>query len=159
MLDSFDLALLDLMQSDADQTADRLAQTVPLSPSAIARRLRRLRAGGYLSRVIALLSPKLTERRLRVLVLIQLSEHANLKGKAQLRDRLVAADEVQFSYEITGPNDLLAMVDCDSMQAFNDLADRLLSADSTVRRYESYFVKREMKFAPFVKLSGREPSA
>lgn len=156
MLDRFDLALLNLVQRDSSQTAEQLATSVPLSPSAIARRLRRLRADGWIAASIALLSPRLIERRLRALVLIQLSEHANLKGKAALRDRLLAANEVQFCYEITGPNDLLALIDCASMSAFNDFADRVISADSTVRRYETHFVKREMKFAPFVELSTRD---
>ena len=43
MLDRFDLALLNQFQRDASQTAEQLSKTVPLSPSAIARRLRRLR--------------------------------------------------------------------------------------------------------------------
>jgi Lrp/AsnC family transcriptional regulator, leucine-responsive regulatory protein len=41
------------------------------------------------------------------------------------------------------------------MGEFNRLCDRLLAADSTVRRYETSFVKREVKFAPFVKLDER----
>jgi Lrp/AsnC family leucine-responsive transcriptional regulator len=156
MLDRFDFALLNLLQQDSAQTAEQLAQRVALSPSAIARRLRRLRAQGWLARSVALLSPRLTGRRLRALVLVQLSEHADLKGKAALLERLVGASEVQFCYEITGPNDLLALIDCDSMSAFNAVADRILSADPTVRRYETHFVKREVKFAPFVELSARD---
>ena len=38
---------------------------------------------------------------------------------------------------------------------FVDLAERLFAADPTVRRYESSFVKRELKFAPFVRQSVR----
>ena len=37
--------------------------------------------------------------------------------------------------------------------AFNDAADELLASSPTVRRYETHFVKREVKFAPFVELS------
>ena len=59
---------------------------------------------------------------------------------------------MQFCYEITGPNDLLALIDCESMHAFNAVADRILSADPIVRRYETHFVKREVKFEPFVEL-------
>ena len=81
----------------------------------------------------------------------------DLKGKAALLQRLARANEVQFCYEITGPNDLLALIDCDSMHAFNAVADRILSADPIVRRYETHFVKREVKFAPFVELS--EPAS
>ena len=153
MLDRFDLRLLDLVQRDDSRTADSLASDVSLSPSAIARRLRRLRGDGWISRTIALLGTKLTQNRLRAIVLIQLSEHADLQGKAALERRLLASDEVQFCYEIAGPHDFVALFDCASMAQFNTCADDLLASSSTVRRYETHFVKREVKFAPFVELS------
>lgn len=153
VLDRFDLLLLNLVQRDDSQTADQLAARVPLSPSAIARRLRRLRADGWIARTIALLCPRLTERRLRALVFIELAEHADLKGKNALEERLRAAGEVQFCYETTGDCDLLALIDCASMSDFNALCDCVLTADPTVRRYETSFVKRDVKFAPFVQLT------
>ena len=156
MLDRFDIALLNLVQRDDGKTADSLAEAVALSPSAIARRLRRLRADGIIARTVALLSPKLTERRLRALVLIQLSEHADLKGKDALEKRLIASPSVQFCYEIAAPHDIVALFDCSDMAAFNQAADELLVSSPTVRRYETHFVKREVKFAPFVELT--EPS-
>jgi len=70
MLDQFDAALLDLVQRDDSRTADSIATEVPLSPSAIARRLRRLRAEGWIARTIALLSPTLTSGRLRACGLV-----------------------------------------------------------------------------------------
>jgi Lrp/AsnC family leucine-responsive transcriptional regulator len=152
MLDSFDLALLNLVQRDDSQTAEQLASRIALSPSAIARRLRRLRAEGWIARTIALLKEDLTEHRLRALVFIELAEHGDLKGKAALEERLRAAGEVQFCYETTGDCDLLALIDCASMSDFNTLCDCVLTADPTVRRYETSFVKREVKFAPFVQL-------
>lgn len=152
MLDRFDIALLNLVQRDDGRTADDLAKEVPLSPSAIARRLRRLRSDGFIARTIALISPRLTERRLRALVLIHLSEHADLKGKDALEKRLLASPVVQFCYEIAGPHDIVALFDCESMSAFNAAADELLASSPTVRRYETHFVKREVKFAPFVEL-------
>jgi Lrp/AsnC family leucine-responsive transcriptional regulator len=153
MLDRFDLALLNAVQRDDSRTADSLASEVALSPSAIARRLRRLRRDGWIARTVALLSPRLTHNRLRAIVLIQLGEHADLKGKTMLEKRLLASDEVQFCYEIAGPHDLIALFDCASMAEFNHLADELLASTPTVRRYETHFVKREVKFAPLVQLS------
>ena len=96
MLDRFDLALLNLVQRDDGRTAESLAGEVALSPSAIARRLRRLRAEGIIARTIALLAPRFVDRRLRALVLIQLSEHADIKGKNALEKRLLSAPCVQF---------------------------------------------------------------
>ena len=154
MLDTFDLALLNAVQRDDMQTADSLARSIPLSPSAIARRLRRLRADGWIARTIALLAPRLTASRLKALVLVQLSEHADQAGKAALRERLLAEPQVQFAYEVTGAFDIIVLFDCASMAAYNDVAEAVLVADPTVRRYETSFVKHEVKFAPFVALTG-----
>jgi Lrp/AsnC family transcriptional regulator, leucine-responsive regulatory protein len=152
MLDRFDLRLLNLIQRDDSRTADSLASDVPLSPSAIARRLRRLRGEGWIARTIAILSERLTERRLRALVFIELAEHADLKGKAALEQRLRTVDQIQFCFETTGASDMLALFDCATMAEFNTLCDEVLVADPTVRRYETSFVKRQVKFAPFVEL-------
>ena len=153
MLDRFDLHLLNLVQDNDSRTADSLANDVPLSPSAIARRLRQLRGDGWISRTIAILSPKLTQRRLRALVLIQMADHGNHQAKAQLEKQLAAAPQVQFSYEIAGPHDFVAFLDCADMAEFNNVANELLASSDAVRRYETHFVKREVKFAPFVELS------
>jgi len=152
MLDSFDFALLNHVQQDDSLTAERLAERIALSPSAIARRLRRLRGDGWIARTIALVTERLTEHRLRALVFIELAEHADLKGKAALEARLRSEHHVQFCYETTGGCDLLALIDCVSMAEFNAFCDAVLLADPTVRRYETSFVKREVKFAPFVEL-------
>jgi Lrp/AsnC family leucine-responsive transcriptional regulator len=55
--------------------------------------------------------------------------------------------------ETTGECDLLALIDCASMAEFNAFCDAVLVADPTVRRYETSFVKREVKFEPFVDLT------
>lgn len=153
MLDDFDLALLDQAQRDDSQTAEQLACKVALSPSAIARRLRRLRRDGWIDRTIALLSERLTEQRLRAMVLLQLNEHADQAGKAALLSRISTTPQVQFCYELAGVNDLMLLFDCSGMEEFNRIAEAVLVADSTVRRYETSFVKRQTKFAPYVPLS------
>jgi DNA-binding Lrp family transcriptional regulator len=153
MLDRFDLALLNQIQSDASQTAEQLSKSVPLSPSAIARRLRRLRRDRWFVRVLALLSGRLTNDRLRALIFVTLSEHADHAGKAALQARLMATPEVQFVYDLAGPIDVVLMFDCPNMARFNELTEEVLTVDSTVRRYETHFIKREVKFEPFVELA------
>jgi DNA-binding Lrp family transcriptional regulator len=159
VFDRFDLQLLNLVQQDDSRTAEQLAEAVALSPSAIARRLRQLRADGWIARTIALLSPRLTNRRLRALVRVQLAEHADQKGKDALIQRIRQAPQVQFCYEIAGTYDLVVLFDCAHMDEFTDKAERVLVSDPTVRRYETSFVKRELKFAPFVQLEEGNPAA
>lgn len=153
MLDDFDRQLLEEVQRDDTRTGEALAELVPLSPSAIARRLRRMRGEGLIARTIALLSPRLTRERLRAVVLIQLAEHADRPGKERLERRLMAVDEVQLCVEIAGPHDMLVLLDCASMADLTETVEALFSQTSTVRRYETHIVKREVKFAPFVRLT------
>jgi Lrp/AsnC family leucine-responsive transcriptional regulator len=152
MLDRLDVALLNLVQRDDSRTAESLAAHVPLSPSAIARRLRRLRADGWIARTIALLPPKLTSRRLRAIVSVQLSEHADRSGIQSLLARIARTPQIQFCYEIAGSYDFLLLFDCAHMDEFTDTAEAVLATHPTVHRYETSFVKRELKFAPFVEL-------
>jgi Lrp/AsnC family leucine-responsive transcriptional regulator len=156
MLDAFDLVLLNFVQRDDSQTAEQLSTHVALSPSAIARRLRRLRKEGWIARTIALLGDKLSDRRVRAIVLVQLGEHADQRGKTLLLQRIRSAPQVQFCYELAGTWDLMLLFDCAGITEFNDVAERVLVADSTVHRYETSFAKRQLKFEPFVPL---EPSA
>jgi DNA-binding Lrp family transcriptional regulator len=149
-LDRFDHQLLELLQRDDLRTADSLARDVPLSPSAIARRLRRLRTDGSIARTIAVLGPEITSRRLRATVTLQLNEHADLAGKSALVARIRVVPQVQFCYELAGTTDMLLLFDCANMAEFTALAEAVLVADDTVRRYETSFVKQELKFEPFV---------
>jgi Lrp/AsnC family leucine-responsive transcriptional regulator len=152
-LDRFDIALLNLLQADALATAERLAETVPLSPSAIARRLRALRAAGRVAADVAILAPALTADRLRAVVQIQVHEHAEGKGIGGLRTALAAAPEVQLLLNVAGAVDLIALVVTGSMRDFNAFADRYFTSNPAVRRFETTIVKAEIKNRPTVPLN------
>ena len=156
MFDSFDLKLLNALQEDADRTADELAEIVALSPSAIARRIRRLRESGAIARTIALLSAELVDRRLRAIVRLQLHEHEQAEEFNKFRNRLKARDEVQLCLEVSGSDDMLLLVACRDMAEFNAFADAELAAGPMVRRYETSFVKKEIKNRPMVRLDERD---
>jgi Lrp/AsnC family leucine-responsive transcriptional regulator len=156
MFDNFDLKLLNALQEDADRTAEELAEIIALSPSAIARRIRRLRQSGAIARTIALLPAEVVDRRLRAVIGVQLHEHRQAADFAKLRDRLQARDEVQMCLEISGSDDMLLLVACRDMTEFNQFADDELAASPVVRRYETSFVKKEIKNRPMVRLDERD---
>jgi Lrp/AsnC family leucine-responsive transcriptional regulator len=154
-MDRFDLALLDAVQRDDGRTAESLARDIPLSPSAIARRLRRLRADGWVERTIALLSPRLTSKRLQALVHVQLDHHSARPELQRLRDRLAADEAVQWAAEISGGFDIALLVDQPDLDRFGEWAEDVLAASAAVRRYETSIIKRPLRFAPFVALSSK----
>ena len=157
-LDRFDIALLNRLQEDVLATAETLARSVPLSPSAIARRLRGLRKAGLIAADVAILAPAATADRLRAIVQVQVHEHAEEKGIAALRARLAAAPEVQLLLNIAGPVDLMVLVVTRTMREFNAFADAYFAADPAVRRYETSFVKSEVKNRPAVRLDEEDVS-
>jgi len=156
MFDSFDLKLLNALQEDADRTAEELAEIVALSPSAIARRIRKLRQGGKIARTIALLSAEIVDRRLRAIIRLQLHEHEQATDFAAFRKRLRARDEVQLCLEVSGSDDMLLLVACRDMAEFNAFADAELAASPVVRRYETSFIKKEVKYRPMIRLDERD---
>lgn len=155
-LDRFDMQLLNLLQVDNMATAEALAREVALSPSAIARRIRGYRGERLIAANAAILAPELTADRLRAIVQVQVHEHAEEKGIAALRSRLAAAREVQILLNIAGTVDLLVLVVTRDMRAFNAFADRHFAEDPAVRRYETSFVKAEIKNRPTVWLDERD---
>ena len=142
-LDKLDRPLLVCLQADNLQTAERLAEQVGRSPSAIARRLRRLRATGVIAADVSLISEEAAGNPLSAVVQIQLERHAPHEVDA-VRRRLAASPNVQLCLNLAGAFDILILVVARDMDAYNELAGRLLEQPG-VRRFETTFVKNRVK--------------
>jgi DNA-binding Lrp family transcriptional regulator len=142
--DRLDLELLALLQLDNLQTAERLAEQVGRSPSAVARRLRRLRETGAVAADVALVSEQAAGQPLSAIVHIQLERHAPQEGD-RLRRRLIASPNVQLCLDLAGSFDILLLVVAADMRAYNEFADAALEDNPAVRRFETTFVKRRVK--------------
>jgi DNA-binding Lrp family transcriptional regulator len=149
-VDSIDRRLLTLLQEDSRMTAEQLSGRLHLSPSAITRRVQRLRADGSISREVAVLGDRLRGSRVTAIVHIQLDRHQPAEAQ-QFRTKLRAAPEVQLFAEITGASDVVLFVSVKDIEHFNAFADELASMP-LVRRYETSFVKRTVKFTTAVPL-------
>lgn len=143
-LDDLDSALLACLQADNLQTAEHYAQQVGRSPSAVARRLRRLRATGAVAADVSLISEAAAGRPLSAIVQIQLERHAPQDGD-RLRRRLVASPHVQILLDVAGSFDIVLLIVAADMDDYNDVADGLLETNPAVRRFETTFVKRRLK--------------
>lgn len=142
--DRYDRALLALLQEDALATADDLARHVALSPSAISRRVRRMREDGTIVADRADVSDEVAPF-LTMLVDVQFERHAPAEVEALLQ-RLAKRPEIQAAFEVAGAFDLTLVVVADDLGAFNAFADAALASDPGVRRFETRFVRRRHKF-------------
>ena len=142
-LDRLDLRLLACLQTDNMQTADRLAEQVGRSPSAVARRLRRLRASGAIVAETALISEKAAGFPLTAVVHVQFERHS-ASDIERFKQRVCASPNVQICLELAGPFDVLLIVVAADMDKYNDFTTLMLEK-SPVLRFETTFVKKRVK--------------
>lgn len=133
-LDAFDRQLLNLVQEDAEQTADQLSGKVPLSPSAIQRRLRRLRQHKVITRTVAVLDPRKVGRPTFFVVGLNV-ERERPELLAQLGRWLEAEASVQQIFYVTGEADFILVVAAEDPEAYEALMSRLMNENANVRRY------------------------
>jgi DNA-binding Lrp family transcriptional regulator len=143
-LDALDIRLLNAIQTDNRLTAEALAALVPLSPSAITRRLQRLRAAGVIATDTAILADNVGAPRISALILVQMERHTP-EAFRELRCELTRREDVQWCAEISGAFDLAMIVTARTIEALNELVDTLFSQNPTVRRAETSLVKRRWK--------------
>lgn len=143
-LDRFDRQLLNLVQEDAAQTAERLAEQVGLSPSAIQRRLKRMREQGVITRDVAVVDPREIGRPTFFVVSLEI-ERERPELLAQLREWLSRRAEVQQAYYVTGETDFVIIMTARDTEAFDAMMSRLVQENPNVRRFTTNVVLNLLK--------------
>lgn len=133
-LDRFDRQLLNLVQQDSSLAAERLAEQVPLSPSAIQRRLRRMREQGVIMRDAAILDPAKIGRPNFFIVSLEV-ERERPELLAQLRTWLNEQEHIQQAFYVTGEVDFVLIATAPDMEAFDALMSRLMQENTNVKRF------------------------
>ena len=150
-LDRLDIQILAALQENNQATAQALAERVPLSPSAILRRIRQYREEGVIAADVSILAPQTVGERISVLLMVQLERHAPL-DVAEFRAHLCRSPHVQVCMEISGAYDMSCIAIFRGMEEFNSFTDTHVAAHPAVRRYEASFIKKRVKFTPAVPL-------
>lgn len=150
-MDRIDRKLLNLMQRDASRTNAALAEEVGLSPSSCLRRIRRLRAGGIIDRIVAILNPARTGRGLKALVTVELNLHGDQHMRRFL-DLAVQEDAVAQAYAVTGEADVVLLLRLADMEEFDALCDRLFREQTNVARFYTMMVIRTAKEETAIRL-------
>jgi Lrp/AsnC family transcriptional regulator, leucine-responsive regulatory protein len=133
-LDPFDRKLLTLVQRDAGQTAEALAEQVGLSPSAVLRRLKRLRERGVIVAETAVVDPLKVGKPNFFLAALEI-ERERPELIARLRQWLAAEEGIQQVYYVTGTADFVLVVVAPDVGAYDALMSRLMIDNPNVRRF------------------------
>ena len=148
-LDAMDHRLLGLVQRDSRLSAERLADAVGLSVSAIQRRLQALRRNGVIISEVAVVDPKRVGRPLTLLVELQIErERPELLGI--LRRWIAGEDAIQQAWYITGEADFVLVITAASMEGFDLFMERLLAENQNVRKFKTGVALQVTKRSLFV---------
>ena len=136
MLDTFDLAILEILQRDNTVPQREIARTVHLSAPAVQRRIARLRESGVIRTESAVLDANRLGRPLTLIVEVHVhDEHP--QRTIGMRQRILAEPAVQQCYPVTGEADYLLVVTATTMADYEALVERLFGNDDNVRRFRT----------------------
>lgn len=156
-LDEFDLKLLDAIQRNNRLTAEQLAERVCLSPSAVQRRLHRLRERKVIEAEVAIVSPEALGRSLTAIVEVTLdTDRPNVVEEFQ---RVIqAAPEVMQAYYVTGNADYILIITAKSMEDYEAFARGFLSTRPHLKHFRTSIVMRRVKWGLTVPAKSDRPT-
>jgi DNA-binding Lrp family transcriptional regulator len=143
-LDSFDFAILEMLQRDNSIPLRSIGEAVNLSAAAVQRRIKRMHDTGVIVGNIAVVDPARLGRSITILVEIVVeSERIDLiEG---VRASLLEAPEVQQCYYVTGEADFVVVITVATMQEYEALTRRLFFNSHNVKRFRTLVVMDRVK--------------
>ena len=138
-LDGIDRLLLAEVQTDNRQSIEALSEKVGASPSAVQRRLAKLRVSGVIEADISILSHEAMGWPMTFIVEVGL-ERERIDLLDAFRDTMRKLDEVQQCYYVTGNIDFILVVSTTDMRAYEEFSRRVFSENPNIRTYASHVV-------------------
>ncbi len=152
-LDDFDRAIRAALQENNLTPAERLAERVGLSASAVHRRIKRLRSSGVIIADVSVINPRALGPSALFIVEVTM-ERESLPLFDAFRRRMLNAPEVQQCYYVTGDADFIVVIAAADMQDYEDIIGRLLFDDANLKRFRTSVVLNRVKASLAMPLGG-----
>lgn len=147
-LDQIDRKILNAVQHNNRSTAEALSEVVGLSPTAVQRRLTKLRQSGVIEGDVSILSPSAVGRPLLMLVSVTLE-----RERADIIDRFKKAirttPEIMSGYYVTGDADFVLVVSAKDMGDYEAFTRRFFYQNADIKGFKTTVVMDRVK-ASFV---------
>ncbi|VWX59311.1 Transcriptional regulator, AsnC family [Burkholderiales bacterium 8X] len=147
-LDTVDLRVLRVLQSNGRATYDEIAEAVNLSPSATLRRVRRLEESGVIASYVALVHPERVGLNLTAYINVRLEKHAETHKRSPMdafRASVQVWPEVVECSSLTGEMDYLLRVMVADMAHYSSFVMDTLLKHPSVQDCKTSFVLDRIK--------------
>ncbi|MBZ6079148.1 Lrp/AsnC family transcriptional regulator [Microvirga puerhi] len=143
-IDSFDLAILGVLQKDNSTPYRVIGEAVSLSAPAVQRRVRRMEEAGIISANVAVVDPARIGQSITLFVELEvISETAELIDAA--KREFASVPEVQQCYYVTGEADFVLVVVVPTMGDYEALTRRLFFGNNNVKRFRTFVAMDRVK--------------
>ncbi len=139
VLDSKDIAILQLLQKNARATVKEISGQVHLSTTPVHERIKRMEASGVIKQYATLLDHTRVKKGLMVICYVSLKEHSKKAG-VKFIETMQALNEVIECYSISGEFDFMLKVVSEDMNAYYDFHVNKLSQIENMGHVQSVFV-------------------
>ena len=143
-IDEFDKKILHIIQIDNQITVREIAEKINLSLPAVAKRLQRLKAQGYITHNKSILSPELLGINNTIIVNVSVENEA-VKELDEIRQRFLSCPQIQHCYYVTGDIDFVLILAVKDMQEYERLTRQLFFEGGNVRRFRTYVAIERVK--------------
>ncbi|WP_260928768.1 Lrp/AsnC family transcriptional regulator [Novosphingobium sp. 9] len=143
-LDSFDRAILRIVQRDSHMPQRRIAEAVNLSTAAVQRRIAAMEAAGIIERNVAILDTRALGMTITSIVEVDLVDERprTVDGAKAL---FLAAPEVQQCYYVTGGISFMLVIVTQDMVAYEAITRRLFADNEAVAAFRSFIALDRVK--------------
>ncbi|MFC0589619.1 Lrp/AsnC family transcriptional regulator [Novosphingobium aquiterrae] len=143
-LDSFDRAILRIVQRDAKTPQRTIAEAVNLSAAAVQRRIAAMEAAGVIERNVAIVDTKALGMTITSIVEVTLINERpqTVDGAKAL---FLAAPEVQQCYYVTGGISFVLVIVTDDMIEYEAITRRLFADNEAVSSFRSLIALDRVK--------------
>src|ERR1700736_1401574 len=151
-IDRFDAQILSELQRDGRLAVVELADSIGLSPTPCARRIKVLEAAGVIESYSAVLNPKGVGLGVMAIVQAKLTEHTDETG-ARFEREIELLDEVTNCYAIAGAYDFMLQVYAENLEALSSVVLKKLLRIPNLRDLQSSVVLATVKRSTRLPLS------
>jgi Lrp/AsnC family leucine-responsive transcriptional regulator len=143
-IDRFDAKILSALQRDGRLPVVDLAETVGLSPTPCARRIKALETAGVIEGYAAVLNPARIGLAVLAIVQVKLTEHTD-ETVARFEKEIGLMDEVTKCFAMTGSYDFILEVYGKDLDALSNVVLKKLIRVPNVRDMQSSVVLATLK--------------
>ena len=143
-LDSFDRAILRIIQRDNKTPQRTIADAVNLSAAAVQRRIAAMEAAGIIAQNVAIIDPDTIPFAITAIVEVHLrDERASTVDPAKALFR--ETPEVQQCYYVTGGTSFVLIIVTSDIHAYEALTRKLFATNDLVDRYRTLIALDRVK--------------